>query len=95
MKNVALITGASSGIGLELAKIHGSKKNDLVLVARSTNKLLKLKNELESQYGIQVLNIPKDLSIPESAQEVYDIVVEKGIEAEYLINNAGMGDFGL
>ena len=95
MKNVALITGASSGIGLELAKIHGSQKNDLVLVARSTNKLLKLKNELESQYGIQVLNIPKDLSIPEAAQEVYEVVIEKGIEVEYLINNAGMGDFGL
>ncbi|MBR07032.1 MAG: short-chain dehydrogenase [Rickettsiales bacterium] len=95
MNNAALITGASSGIGLELAKIHASEKRDLILVARSTTKLEKIKSELESEFGIQVLNIPKDLSIPESAQEVYDIVVEKGIEAEYLINNAGMGDFGL
>ena len=95
MNNTALITGASGGIGLELAKIHASNKNDLVIVARSTTKLAHLKVELESEFGVSVLSIPKDLSIPDAAQEVYDTVVEKEIEVEYLINNAGIGDFGL
>jgi len=95
MKNVALITGASSGIGLELAHMHASKGGDLVLVARSTTKLESLKKELNAAFGVSVLNIPKDLSIPDSAQEVYDQVIAAGIEVEYLINNAGFGDFGL
>ncbi|WP_421873174.1 SDR family NAD(P)-dependent oxidoreductase [Marinoscillum sp.] len=95
MSNTTLITGASSGIGLELARIHASHGSDLILVARSTTKLTKLKEELESEFGISVLNIPKDLSIPDSAQEVYDIVSEKQMEVEFLINNAGFGDFGL
>lgn len=95
MSNTALITGASSGIGLELARIHASHGSDLILVARSTTKLTNLKEELETAFGISVLNIPKDLSIPDSAQEVYDLVAEKEIEVEILINNAGFGDFGL
>lgn len=94
MKNVALITGASGGIGLELAIIHAEKGKDLILVARSTNKLEKLKQELETAHHINVINIPKDLSIPDAAQEVYDQVTESGIQVEYLINNAGFGDFG-
>lgn len=94
MKNVALITGASSGIGLELAKIHASKEGDLILVARGTTKLQKLKEELEAKYQVSVLNIPKDLSIPDSAQEVYDQVAKEGIQVDYLINSAGFGDFG-
>lgn len=94
MKHTALITGASGGIGLELAKIHASTKGDLILVARSTNKLLKIKSELETTYGISVTVIPKDLSIPDAPQEVYDRLQELGIEVEYLINNAGIGDYG-
>jgi short-subunit dehydrogenase len=72
MKNTALITGASSGIGLELAKIHASKGGDLVLVARSTANLEALKTELENQYKIQVLIISKDLSQRDAAKDVYD-----------------------
>lgn len=94
MKNVALITGASSGIGLELAKIHASKKGDLILVARSTSKLEGLKKDLEYMHGVKVLCIPKDLSIPDAAQEIYDLVKEKGIEVDILVNNAGFGDYG-
>ncbi|WP_421893079.1 SDR family NAD(P)-dependent oxidoreductase [Marinoscillum sp.] len=94
MKNVALITGASGGIGLELARIHAQTHGDLVLIARSTSKLEELKKELEAAYGISVLNIPKDLSIPDAGQEVYDQVMEAGIQVDYLINNAGFGDFG-
>lgn len=94
MKKVALITGASSGIGLELAKIHAEKGGDLVLVARSTSKLKDLQSELQEKFGIEVLSVPKDLSIPDSALELYDFVKEQGVHVEYLINNAGFGDFG-
>jgi len=95
MKSTALITGASNGIGLELAKIHASKGDNLILVARSINKLNDLKSELENKYKVQVYIIVKDLSLPNSAKEVYDEIVEKKIEVDYLINNAGFGDFGL
>jgi hypothetical protein len=94
MKNIALITGASSGIGYELAHLHAQKKGDLVLVARSTTKLQSMKEELEKTHQIEVMVIPKDLSIPDSAREVYDQVKAAGIEVDYLINNAGFGDFG-
>ncbi|MEQ9302976.1 MAG: SDR family NAD(P)-dependent oxidoreductase, partial [Marinoscillum sp.] len=94
MKNTALITGASSGIGLELARAHATRKGDLILVARSTTKLEAIKKDLEFLHGVEVLIIPKDLSIPDAAQEVYEFVSEKSIQVDILINNAGIGDFG-
>lgn len=90
----ALITGASNGIGLELAKIHASKGDNLVLVARNLAKLNELKTELERQFKIRVHNISKDLSQPNAAQEVYDETQQQKIQIDYLINNAGFGDFG-
>lgn len=95
MKNTALITGASNGIGLELAKVHASKGGDLVLVARNKSKLDELKNELESHYKVSVYTIGKDLSAYNSAQEVYDETTKQNIQIDYLINNAGFGDFGM
>lgn len=95
MKKTALITGASSGIGLELAKIHASKGDNLVLVARSIGKLEELKNELEPKHGISVYIIGKDLSRPNAAAEVYAELKQKIIAIDYLINNAGFGDYGL
>jgi short-subunit dehydrogenase len=92
--NTALITGASSGIGLDLAKIHASKGGDLVVVARSKNKLEELKADLEKQYGIQVYVIAKDLAIPNAAIEVFEETEQKGIKINYLINNAGFGLYG-
>lgn len=63
MKNkTALITGASSGIGKEFAKLHASRGGDLVVVARSKDKLNELKKELENKYRIKVMVIVKDLS---------------------------------
>lgn len=90
----ALITGASDGIGLEMAKIHASKGGDLILVARSADKLLHLKEELESAHKINVRVIGKDLSNENAALEVYNEVKAAGITVDYLINNAGFGDFG-
>ena len=91
----ALITGASSGLGLEFAKIHAAKGGDLILVARSGNKLEQLKQELSAAHKIQVTIIVKDLSIPDAAQHIYDEVQSKHLKVDYLINNAGFGDFGL
>ena len=95
MKNTALITGASNGIGLELAKVHASKGGDLVLVARNKSKLEELKTELEKQYKISVYIIGKDLSAFNSAQEVYDETTKENIQIDFLINNAGIGVFGM
>jgi short-subunit dehydrogenase len=95
MKNTALITGASNGIGLELAKVHASKGGDLVLVARNKSKLDELKAELEKQFKISVFTIGKDLSLNNSAREVYDETTKQKIQIDYLINNAGFGDFGM
>ncbi|MGV6846372.1 MAG: SDR family NAD(P)-dependent oxidoreductase, partial [Lutibacter sp.] len=94
MKKTALITGASSGIGKELAKIHAEKGGNLVLVARRAEKLNELKQELDKKYHIQVTVIAKDLTLLNAPQEIYDIVKEKGITIDYLINNAGFGGHG-
>jgi short-subunit dehydrogenase len=91
----ALITGASNGIGLELAKIHASKGGNLVLVARNKAKLDALKTELENLYKVKVYTIGKDLSAPNAAQEVYKETTNENIRIDYLINNAGFGDFGM
>ncbi len=94
MKNVALITGASGGIGKELARIHAGHGGDLIVIARSQDKLDQLKNELEEKHGIKVLSIVKDLAHPDALGEVFDEVEQAGIEIEYLINNAGFGGRG-
>jgi short-subunit dehydrogenase len=95
MRNTALITGASNGIGLELAKIHASKGGDLVLVARNKSKLDELKTALENQYNISVYTIGKDLSEIHAAQEVYNETTKENIQVDVLVNNAGFGDFGM
>jgi uncharacterized protein len=94
MSKTALITGSSNGIGYELAKIHAEKGGDLVLVARSKDKLDELKKELEEKYNIRVITIGKDLSVTGAAKEVYDELNQNRISVDYLINNAGLGDFG-
>jgi hypothetical protein len=94
MKKVSLITGASSGIGKELALIHAEKGVDLVIVARDKEKLEELKKEIEDKYAVSVFIIDKDLSLPNAGTEIYSKVKEAGIEIDYLINNAGFGGIG-
>jgi len=94
MKNVALITGASSGIGAEFARIHAQKKGDVVIVARRVEKLKLLKKELEDQYQVKVKVIVKDLTHTNAPREVYDELINDNIHIEYLINNAGFGGLG-
>lgn len=92
---VALITGASSGIGMELARIHAERGGDLVLVARSEDKLNELKAELEGKHSVNVTVIAKDLTRLEAATEIHEEVTGSGIAVDYLVNNAGFGGRGL
>ena len=90
----ALITGASSGLGFELAKLFAKDKINIVLVARSANKLNDLANELISNYGVQVNVIVKDLSSLRQVDELYSELQQQKISIDYLVNNAGFGDYG-
>ncbi len=94
MKNTALITGASSGIGRELARIHAERGGDLVIAARSRDRLEKLKSELETSFGVEVIVIVKDLTRPEAPEEIFTELRNSGTEIDYLINNAGFGGLG-
>ncbi|WP_371227130.1 SDR family NAD(P)-dependent oxidoreductase [Pseudomonas sp. QE6] len=90
----ALITGASSGIGLELARIHASKHGDVVLVARSRDKLESIKQELQTQYGVKAYVIVEDLADPRSADRIFSATEALGLSIDVLINNAGFGGHG-
>ncbi len=95
MKNkTALITGASTGIGRELARIHAEEGGDLVIVARNENKLVALKQELEEKHSVTVTVIAKDLTQPTAARELFEEVQSAGLKIDYLINNAGFGGHG-
>jgi len=94
-KHTALITGASEGIGMELARIHASKGDHLVLVARRGDRLEALKKELEEQFGIQVMVIAKNLSLANSPQEVFEATQKANLAIDILVNNAGFGHFDL
>ena len=92
----ALITGASSGIGQELAKLFAQDGYNLVLVGRSDDKLDRLADVFKSNYGTQqVTIISKDLSEEDAAQDVYNQVKAKGITVNVLVNDAGVGLYGL
>lgn len=90
-----LLTGASSGIGFELAHEFAKHKHNLILVARSTQKLEELKTAIEAQYEVVAEVISLDLSRPDSADQLYKIVKEKNMQVDILVNNAGFGDHGL
>lgn len=89
----ALITGASTGIGFELAKVFAANNINLVLVARSEDKLNQLAATL-SLKNIQVKVIVADLSKMDSVEKVYHICKSENIVIDYLVNNAGFGDYG-
>jgi len=91
----ALITGASSGIGQELAKLFAQDGYNLVLVARSEDTLHRLSEVFEMNYGTEnVTVIGKDLSEENAAQDVYDQVKAKGITVDVLVNDAGVSTYG-
>jgi uncharacterized protein len=94
-KYTVLITGASSGIGYEMAKLLAKKKFNLVLVARSEGKLNELKNEILKTEKVDINIINMDLSLPESPKNLFDRLMQKQISITHLINNAGVGDLNL
>jgi len=87
--NYTLITGASSGIGYELAKIFARNGSYLVLVARQENKLRQIASEFNKNHNIKTLIIHQDLSQPDAADKVFDKVKERSITVDNLVNNAG------
>lgn len=90
----ALITGASSGIGRELANLFAQDGYDLVLVARSEDSLLEIADEYEQQFGIQATVISRDLADPSAPDEIYAETLLQGIQVDVLVNNAGIGEYG-
>jgi short-subunit dehydrogenase len=95
MNKTALITGASLGIGFELATIFAAKNDNLVLVARNATKLDEMAKNLSSKYKIKVSTLALDLSEINSARKVFDFCQKNNLHIDYLVNNAGFGDFGL
>ena len=89
-----LITGASSGIGYELAKLFARDGHHLVLVARSRERLQEIGSTLGRPAGIAPLLIPKDLSRPRAAEEVFDELRRASISIGVLVNCAGFGTYG-
>ena len=90
----ALITGASGGIGYELAKQFASHHFDLVLVARSEGALLDVKVELERLYGVKVKTIAMDLMPPDATNLLWERLGEMSTKVHVLVNNAGYGAYG-
>ncbi|HZE26169.1 MAG TPA: SDR family oxidoreductase [Terriglobales bacterium] len=90
----ALITGASTGIGYELAKLFAHDNYNLVLVARSGPKLAQLAEELRRQHAVTVKAIPLDLGLPQASQNLFDQTQRDGIHVDILVNNAGYGRSG-
>ena len=93
-QKTVLITGASGGIGLELARLFAADGHDLVLVARSAEGLERARRELESKFKISVTAISKDLSDTQACRRLYDKVTGLGLRVETLVNNAGSGAYG-
>src|SRR6266540_3042502 len=88
---LALITGASSGIGLELARVFARNQFDLLLVARRRDTLEGVAGKLEGRFGISANVYAADLSISEAPQQIFDFTQNEGIAVEVLVNNAGFG----
>ncbi len=94
IRKTALITGATRGIGYELTKLFAKDSYNLVLVARSKDKLYEIKENFTKKYNVDILIIVKDLSEPNAAIEIFNETIEKQIVIDVLVNNAGIGHFG-
>ena len=89
-----LVTGASSGIGCELARLFAADKSNLVLVARRQEKLEQLAAELRRDYGVEVRVLAEDLADPKSPQAIFDALAADSVTVDVLVNNAGFGAAG-
>lgn len=94
MKEYILITGASSGIGYEMAKLLAEKRFNLILVARSVDKLIKMQESFSHTYQISVEYVEADLSMPQVAIDLYEEIISRELIVTHLVNNAGFGGYG-
>ncbi|MEV8632009.1 SDR family oxidoreductase [Streptosporangium sp. NPDC051023] len=94
MNTTALVTGASSGIGVEFARQLAARGHDLVLVARSVGRLESLAEELRKAHGVRAEVVGQDLAAPDAASRVAAEVAARGLTVDLLVNNAGFGTGG-
>src|SRR6202165_5808861 len=94
-RKTALITGASFGIRLELARIFAREGYNLVLVSRGADKLRQLASELEKAHGTRSLILAVDLTEPGTPAYVLDQTTRADIQVDVLVNNAGFGQYGM
>jgi uncharacterized protein len=94
MNQSVLITGASSGIGYEFAQVFARHGHDLILVARSGDKLMALQQDIEQRYGTQVAIFTEDLSDLSAPERLWEGIQQQGLAVDILVNNAGFGDYG-
>ncbi|HEY0568684.1 MAG TPA: SDR family oxidoreductase [Xanthobacteraceae bacterium] len=93
-ERVTLITGASAGIGTELARVFASNGHRVALVARRADRLAALATEIAAKGGAAPIVIPCDLEQPDAGDKIAAALAAEGVEIEYLVNNAGFGLFG-
>lgn len=91
---VTLVTGASAGIGAELARVFAAQGHRLALVARRADRLTALAQEISTKGGLEPIVIPCDLTLPDAGVAIEAALAEAGVEIQYLVNNAGFGLFG-
>ena len=89
----ALITGASGGIGRELAALFAADGHDLVITARSQERLDMIKTKLEQRFGVHVVTFAIDLSEANAPKKLHDFTTSQGIAVDHLVNNAGFADW--
>jgi len=94
MGKTALVTGASSGLGLELAKLFARDGHDLVVVARRRDHLEALATRLAAEHGVAARVIAEDLADPVAPRRIFEELRERRIEVEFLVNSAGFGTSG-
>jgi uncharacterized protein len=93
-ERVTLITGASAGIGTELARVFASHGHRVALVARRGDRLEALASEIKTAGGAAPIVIPCDLAQPDCGDRISEALTASGVEVEYIVNNAGFGVFG-
>ena len=93
-ERVTLITGASAGIGAEMARIFAANGHRVVLVARRADRLTALAGEIAASGGAAPIVLPCDLEQPDAGDKIAAALVAEGVEVEYVVNNAGYGLFG-